>query len=86
MNNPPTFLPRPGDLGRNELIASAQRAIVQYGGPKRADVHFKFTCKWCGARCTLTDANTIYATGECANCGKETEIVAGGFSIDIKLV
>jgi len=85
MNANPSFLPRLGDLGRDELIATAQRVVERYGGPKRVDVHFKFTCKWCGTRCTLTDANILYAAGECAACGKETEIVAGGFSIEVKL-
>jgi len=82
----PSFLPRPGDLSRAKLIETADRVVKEYGGPKRVDIHFKFTCSWCGTRCTLNDANILYASGECAVCGKETEIVAGGFSVEIKLV
>lgn len=81
----PAFLPRPGDLPRDQLVALAERTIRDAGGPTRAEIHFKFTCQWCGVRCTLNQANTLFETGECCVCGKTTKIDLGGFSLHYKL-
>lgn len=92
MTSQPSFLPRPGDLPRqelvalaNEAIALANEAIAKAGGSSRAEVHFKFTCMWCGERCTLCEANVLYEEGECCVCGRLTSITAGGMSLHLKL-
>lgn len=77
--------PRQGDLPRQELAKLADKTIKEHGGPSRCSVRFKFTCKWCGARCTLVEENTLYEKGGCADCGKETEILFGGFSLHFYL-
>jgi len=84
MKEQPTYLHRPGDLPREELMLLAERTIKQYGGTKQAEVHFKFTCIYCGTRCTLQDANVLYEFGECAICGKQNEIAMGGFTLYVK--
>jgi len=85
MNETPAYLHRPGDLPRVELMQFAERLIGQYGGPKLVEVHFKFTCIYCGARCTLSDANILYEWGECAICGKNNQIDMGGITLHMKL-
>jgi hypothetical protein len=59
----------------------ADQAIGRFGGPEIASVQFKFSCKWCGTRCTLDDYNRLYENGECWQCGKLTEIASGGFAL-----
>lgn len=81
----PSFLPRPGDLPRADLMRMGEQLIRQYGGPKRVEVHFKFTCPYCGTRCTLQDANVLPERGECAECGETTEITMGGVALQMKL-
>lgn len=77
----PAYLPRPGDLPRAELAAMADKVILDAGGPDHCRVFFKFTCQWCGTRCTLNEANMLYENGECFKCGKLTKIDFGGFSL-----
>ncbi len=76
-----SFPPRPGDLPRADLESCANRAIAQFGGPKQVSVKFKFTCMHCGTRCTLSEPNVLYESGICCECGKETMILFGGFSL-----
>jgi transcription elongation factor Elf1 len=71
--------PREGDLPRAELMRQAQEVRQRTG----ADIYFKFTCLHCGERCTLADANTLHARGECHACGKETTIRKGGYMVSI---
>lgn len=77
----PSFLPRPGDLPRKELVALAERLIKQNGGIDKVQVFFKFTCMWCGTRCTFGKPNTLYNKGECGRCHKETEVHMGGLTV-----
>lgn len=83
MSNIPTYPPRDGDLTRNELVKAAEEAVRHWGG--HVDVHFKFTCAWCGERCMLQEPNKLYENGECHRCGKETPITYGGFCLVGKL-
>lgn len=73
------FPPRKGDLPREELCRRAQEALEEW--PPGTDILFKFTCQWCGERCTLVEPNKLYENGECHQCGKETPITCGGFAI-----
>jgi hypothetical protein len=81
----PSYLPRPGDLPREQLALLAAKAIAENGGPERAKALFKFTCQWCGQRCTLNEPNMLYEFGECCVCHKETKIDVGGFSLQLTL-
>lgn len=73
---------KPKDLPREELMRLADQTLRTYPG---SQVHFKFTCAHCGRRCTLAEPNRLYERGECDGCGKETEIKAGGFSLDLTI-
>lgn len=75
----PTYLPRPGDLPREELIRRAEEMVAGY--PCKVDVQFKFTCQWCGERCTFETPNQLFEDGECHKCGKITPVTMGGFSL-----
>lgn len=66
------------DLARDELMRRAQEAID--GSPPGAYVHFKFTCRACGERCTLDEPNKLYEQGECG-CGNVQDITEGGFML-----
>lgn len=79
------FPPRTGDLPRKELVALADKTIAEAGGPSKCLVYFKFTCKWCGQRCTLVEANTLYEFGECQNCGRATPLGFGGLLVRFKV-
>lgn len=74
---------RPGDLPKAEIVHMAEQAIRQSqlsGTPAQA--FFKFTCEACGERCTFSDPNTIYDSGECCACGHVTDpIPAYGFML-----
>jgi len=85
MSDQPSYLPRPGDLTREKLIALANDTIAANGGPDRCRVFFKFTCIYCGTRCTMVDANTLYETAECANCKKVNQIICGGIRLELKM-
>jgi hypothetical protein len=77
---------KPTDLPRDELLERAREAIAMFDAQGvSAYVNFKFTCEQCGFRCTLSDANTLHAFGECCKCGHTTEIVAGGFALTANL-
>ena len=77
---------RKDDMPRDELMAHAQAVIDAYKNEGlRAVVHFKYTCAHCGERCTLADENTLHERGECAQCGKETEIKEGGYLLQVTL-
>jgi rRNA maturation endonuclease Nob1 len=77
------FPPRHGDLTRQELEASANRAITRYEDHYDVSINFKFTCEACGERCTLAEPNRLYERGECHACGHETEIKLGGFVLSL---
>lgn len=85
MNDQPTYLPRPGDLSPKQIKELAERAILDMGGPSQCEVHFKFTCQWCGTRCTFIEPNVIFESGECLKCQKTTLITLVGFSVHIKI-
>jgi hypothetical protein len=72
----------PKDVPRDELWKLAQDALDKY---PNSNVYFCFTCAYCGERCHLTDPNTLWEKGECCNCGKETVIQRGGFSLELRL-
>ena len=77
---------RHNDLPREELMRRADEAIQLFasqGTP--AHVNFKFTCERCGTRCTLSDPNVLYETGECFQCGHSTKITHGGFMMTMNL-
>lgn len=74
------FPPREGDLPRVELCRRAQEVLEEWG-PEHTDIYFKFTCQWCGQRCTLEEPNQLYENGICFECGQETPIEFGGFTI-----
>lgn len=42
------------------------------------EVHFKWTCDGCGARCSFTEANTLFAQGICGDCGVTTNLMVKG--------
>lgn len=70
------------DLPKAQIVSRAERVIHLNGGPEVASVHFKWTCKHCGARVMFEEANTIYDDGECGECGKETKGIKGyGFML-----
>lgn len=72
----------PQDLPRKELADLAERTIHEHMAKGlRAEVHFKYTCANCGARCILAQPNTLYERGECNVCGHETVIEKGGFML-----
>jgi hypothetical protein len=68
------------DLPRAELEALAAETLKQYPG---SQIFFKFTCQHCGERCTLSEPNRLYESGECFACGKETTINEGGFMLSL---
>jgi hypothetical protein len=69
---------RPGDLPVEELVKQANLRRAEGW-----DIHFKFTCAWCGERCTLEHTNHLYPEGECFQCGKTTIIDVGGFAMTL---
>ena len=73
---------RPKDLPRQEFLELAGRTRRSYPG---STIYFKFSCAHCGARCTLSDANTLYEQGECCKCGKLTKIDKGGFDLHLEI-
>ena len=66
----------PIDIPVDELVQLATRERA-----KGWTVYFKFSCPYCGERCTLTKANNLYPRGECFKCHKECEIDVGGFAL-----
>jgi hypothetical protein len=78
------YPPREGDMSREEAAALADKAIADFGGPEKAQVFFKFTCQWCGARCTFNDPNTLWENGECAQCGQTMSVQYAGFCLHFK--
>lgn len=73
------FPPREGDMPRDELCKAANQAVKQWG--EDIDIHFKFTCPYCGERCMLQEPNKLYENGECHKCGKTSSIKVGGFTV-----
>lgn len=67
------------DKSRDDIIAMANDVIRNAKGLAR--VYFNFTCRHCGQRCTLSEPNTLYESGECFKCGKETIIEKAGFML-----
>jgi rRNA maturation endonuclease Nob1 len=68
------------DIPRAEMMRQANKAL-QDNAESNPEIHFKFTCEQCGERCMLSDANKLYAKGECHVCGHETKIEKGGFCV-----
>jgi len=64
------------DLPRDIAIGRAEELRLQGW-----DVHFKFTCGYCGSRVALREANTLYEKGECFLCGQETPLERVGFML-----
>lgn len=86
MTEKPVFTPREGDLPRDELIAAIPLAIKNLGFENYdVEILFKFTCQWCGERCTFQEPNKLYENGECHVCGKSTPVKYGGFMLMGKL-
>lgn len=79
MTDKPYHPPREGDLPRDELCQQAQKTLEDW--PEGTVIYFKFTCKFCGERCTLQEPNKLYENGECCSCGMSTPIQFGGFTI-----
>lgn len=76
----------PTNKPRKELLRLARAAIKQFEAEGVAvEVHFKFTCEKCGTRCSLTEPNTLYESGDCHACGHRTQINQGGFALHIKM-
>lgn len=71
------------DLPREELMKSAEQALVTFGDV--AEVYFKFTCEKCGERCTFEDANVLHQYGLCHRCGHRMEVKKGGFMLSITM-
>ncbi len=65
-----------GDLPREELMRRAGIA-ASLGW----SVRFKFTCSTCGGRCAFAEINKLWTQGECAACGRMTDVVQGGFML-----
>ncbi len=71
------------DYSRAEILTLADAAIRKYGGPKRAEVFFKFSCQQCGERCTFNEPNVLWEVGECHACGSKTVVERAGFALHI---
>lgn len=65
------------DLPRQELMDHANKFLEKYEG--NACVFFKFTCKYCNARCAFEDPNVLYEEGECSECGRISIVDEGGY-------
>lgn len=85
MNEQPAYLPRPGDLPVKELLREASLAVSPGGMFAGGTVYFKFTCMWCGARCTFSEPNKLYENGTCSECGKDTKVDLGGFIVRMRI-
>lgn len=72
---------KPTDYPRDEIMAMAQAATAG----KKAAIYFKYTCAYCGQRCTFAEPNLLYATGECFRCGKVTTIEKAGFMLVVDI-
>ena len=66
------------DLPRDELVRLANEVLQTMPG---MNVYFKFTCAHCGSRQTFAEPNTLYTSGDCEECGGNTEVAKGGFAI-----
>ncbi len=71
------------DRARLEIMTLADAAIRKYGGAKKAEVYFTFSCKACGVRCTFNDPNILWEVGECHACGAKTVVERAGFALHI---
>lgn len=78
MSEPRKFPPRQGDLPLDDLVALAEKTIKDAGGKDNCIIYFKFTCAYCGARIQFSEPYTCYRKGECADCGKVTDVEVGG--------
>jgi hypothetical protein len=79
------YPPRHGDLPRAQLMSLAARAIAMHGGPLKVKVFFKFTCPFCRTRCTFEEANMLFESGTCEQCGQTAPVDFGGFSMEVTL-
>jgi len=73
--------PNDGDVPLQDLQDKANEALLSL--PPGTIVHFTFTCKYCGERNVFEEANSLYESGECCTCGKETFLFFGGFLVMI---
>ena len=64
----------------DELIPTMLDAMLRGG---RA--YLKFTCTGCGARQTIQEPNTLYAMGQCEECGEITDIDKQGGNLTVIL-
>lgn len=84
MTEKPVYPPREGDLPREELMRRANLALEHgFHGLKVTEVWFKYTCPWCGERCTLEEPGVLYENGICHKCGKSAPIKVGGFTLHL---
>lgn len=60
---------------RAQILQEAEWNIAQ--GHQR--LYFQFMCEHCKAKNTFGEANMLYETGVCSNCGQETEVKQAGF-------
>ena len=67
------------DLDRVAVLRAAQRTLDE--GPPGSVVHFLFTCRVCGTRCTFEKPNVLFRRGECFACGRVTEVHSAGFLV-----
>ncbi len=71
------------DYPRLVIMEMATKTILEYGGPTRARVRFKFTCEKCGTRCTFNEVNVLWERGECFACGHDQPIEKAGYVLEL---
>ena len=71
------------DRPRDEIMAMAERLLER--SSHNARVHFKYTCQHCHERCSFSEPNILYESGECHKCGKVTDIQEAGFMLVLNM-
>ena len=65
-----------------DLVARAEEILAQAKRTNtRVSVFFKATCPKCGARPMFDDANTVYETMECCDCGHVFPFTKGNYMV-----
>ena len=72
-------MPEHRDLPREQIMKMAEDTVNRIG--PGATVHFKYTCEKCGTRQTFEDANVLYESGKCSECGHEQTVERAGFDL-----
>lgn len=81
-----SFPPRKGDLPRDELLQRVRETLEHYVQQGiNVDAFFKFTCEECGERCTFSEPNQLFESGNCHKCGHDTIVNFGGFALEIQV-